>query len=349
MLWPGHPEVVFARGMRAIGENAQAHRPVGPDLIGPMIQASRVAPLSPEPFLVRGLALQQAGDEAGAGVAFLAAAQREPRSLPAHFFLADHYTRSGRVPLALAELGRLIRLVPGSAQQLAPRVAAYVQSERDVAQVRGLIGHNPQLRDDVLLALASNAANADLIASIAPSSAQGDWVPVLLQSLVQAGDYQGAYRVWQASASARGTPVEPGRVADRAFRSALPPPFGWTLASGGAGLAEPASGGGLHVIYYGRDPFVAASQLLLLPAGRYVLQFEARATSGSINSVKWQLRCARGNQVVATAPAGPGAARASLAVPAGCPAQWLELVASPADVPDTTDFTIADLDLRRAG
>ena len=57
---------------------------------------------------------------------------------------------------------------------------------------------------------------------------------------------------------------------DADFRMSASPPFGWTLANGGGGIAE-SGDGGLHVVSYGRDSFVAAFQIMRLPPGTYTL------------------------------------------------------------------------------
>ncbi|MCA1653705.1 MAG: hypothetical protein ABR588_01980 [Sphingomicrobium sp.] len=347
-VWPGHPEAVFAERMMAIGEAAKAHRPIDAALTAPVIDAARRAPLAPEPFLVRGVALQGAGDEAGAGLAFLAARNRDPRSVAAHFFLADHYGRTRQAALALTELARLIKLVPGSSTQLAPRIAASLKVAGGVNAIRLLVADNPQLRDDLLQALATDAGNAGLIASLAPDG-RGPWVPSLVGQLVAEGQYHRAFELWRHGGL--GKPPPRGLLIDPSFTLADQPPFGWTLAGGVSGVAEPA-GGGLHIVYYGRDRLVAASQLLLLPPGNYVLSYDARSAAGDLASLQWQLTCDKASQPFVSVGLGdwrPSAsAHAVFAVLADCPAQRLDLIGAPADPSVTLDATMTNLELRRA-
>ena len=345
--WPTHPDALFAAGMQAIGAAAQAGRPVDPSLTESLIEAARRAPLSPEPFLVRGVALQGAGDEAGAGSAFMAAERRDPRSVAAHFFLADHFARSGRMGLSLTELGRMIRLVPGSSGQLAPRIAASLKSLGGVEAVRPLVADNPQLRDDLLTALATDAGNADLIARLAVPGQRASWRPVLVNSLLAAGDYGRAFALWAGDNGVVGRPL----IVDPRFALDAKPPFGWEVSSGTTGAVEPAEGGGLHFIYYRRQPMVAASQIMVLQPGRYLLSFSATAESGELARGQWRIACLPGARLIASVGLDAGRpatrVRAAFEIPGGCAAQRLQLVGSPADSPQTLDAIVRDLAVER--
>ena len=343
--WPAHPDALFAAGMRTIGAAAQADRPVDPSLADPMIAAARRAPLSPEPFLVRGVALRGAGDEAGAGAAFMAAERRDPRSVAAHFFLADHFARSGKMALSLTELGRLIRLVPGSSGQLAPQIAASLKSVGGADALLPLVADNSQLRADLLTALATDAGNADVIAHLAVPGQGGSWRPLLVHSLVAAGQYERAFALWARDNGVVGRPL----MVDAGFGLDAKPPFGWEVSSGAAGAVETAAGGGLHLIYYRRERMVAANQVLLLPPGRYSLLFSATAASGALARAKWQIACLADEHVIASVgldAARPGTrVRAAFDIPAGCRAQRLQLIGTPGDSPQTLDAVIRDLDV----
>lgn len=339
-IWPDHPDARIADGMARIGERARARRPVDRALVASMVETARRSPLAPEPFLVRGVELQTAGHEAEAGAAFVAARDRDPRNVAAHFFLADHDSRSGQAALALIELGRLARLVPGSSAAIAPRVAASIRQVGGPPAIRALVRDNPELGQGILQALATDARNADLIASLAPART-GSWTPALVASLVAAGQYGRAYAL---SAPAGPRPL----LRDPRFRLDQPPPFGWALAEGAAGEAEPA-GGGVHVVFYGRERLVAAAQILLLPAGRFSLSYTGATASAGASSLYWQLTCLPGETVLAAAPLRADGRPAAwpFAVPESCRAQRLELVGLPTDPPATIDAVVTHLDLRR--
>src|SRR5881628_3066055 len=94
-VWPLHPDVELSLGMTEIAEAARDRRQVGEGIFKMVDDAATKAPLAPEPFLVRGVQADAAGDRVTAAHAFLAAQRRDPRSLPAAYFLAEHYFKGG--------------------------------------------------------------------------------------------------------------------------------------------------------------------------------------------------------------------------------------------------------------
>src|SRR5687768_6956671 len=156
--WPGHPAAAFRAGLVRIGEAAAAGRLVAGSIIDPLLAAARSAPLAPEPFLVRGVQLRLGGDETAAGRAFVEAKRRDPRSIPARFFLADHYLRSGAVQAGLDEVVVLTRLVPGSEARLVPILAGYAKTPGAARQVKAMLRAHPELEDGLLTFLAADAS-----------------------------------------------------------------------------------------------------------------------------------------------------------------------------------------------
>ena len=191
--WPGHPAAVIAQGMYAIGEAAKLHRPVGDDLTWPLIDSVRHSPLSIEPFLVAGVKAQTAGNEMAAGELFSAAAKRDPRAAAPHLFMSAHYNKIGQGTLALIELGKLVNLVPGAAGQLASKIALSVQQAGGLPVVRSLVAQNPELRDDVMLAMATDPRNLGFVLGLRTPTSSHDWQPVMMESLIRAGDFGRAF------------------------------------------------------------------------------------------------------------------------------------------------------------
>ena len=111
-------------------------------------------------------------------------------------------------------------------------------------------------------------------------------------------------------------------------------------------MAEPAPGGGLHVLFYGREEAVLASQLLLLKPGRYRLRYDVRGAPPGEAPLSWAVNCLPANSRLAEAPLVSGSELA-FAVPAGCRAQELQLRGAIADVPANLDLTIGQLELVR--
>ena len=350
-LWPSHPEVELSLALTQIGLATGQRRPPPQSAFDLVTDAAAKAPLAEQPFLVRGVQAQMAGDASKAHDAFLAARIRDPRSLPARYFLADHYARSGEAGAALREMGALARLVPDAVASFAPHVAAYAQDRRNWAQVKQVLGSDPQLREAVLGVLAADARNADLVLMFAGRAQPGAaWQPLLVNRLIEAGRYGKALQVWSAVSNVRRDAREP--VFDADFRgSSAPPPFNWVLTSSALGLAEFRPPGTLHVLYYGQDSGALASQLLLLRPGRYRLAMQVSGDLARAAQLSWSVTCVPGKQrllsmVLADARAARGGAE--FEVPAACAAQQLELVGTAPDLPQQVDLSISAFRLEPA-
>ena len=111
-LWPSHPAVLADRTMGEIGARARRGQSLTPAILSQVDQIARLAPLAPEPFLIKGALAQVQGKQEHAEQLFTAARARDPRSVAARYFLADRYLRSGRTGQALAEIAALSQLFP---------------------------------------------------------------------------------------------------------------------------------------------------------------------------------------------------------------------------------------------
>jgi hypothetical protein len=352
-LWPSHPDVLFNLALGDIAQAAAAGQPVPKDRIEAIYEASARSPLAPEPFLVRGVDAQVAGDQRLAGRAFEAARERDPHSLAAHYFLADHYLRTNQPDAGLAELATLTRLVPNGIASVAPYYAAYAKSPGGAARVKAMLRREPEFEAEVMAVLAQDASNADLVLALAnqPGHSAGDppvWHGKLVESLVAAGQYRKARAVWARLSGLQGG-SEQGLFDPEFTGSKAPPPFNWTLLSNASGLAEGQGDGRLHVIYYGRDNAALVSQTLTLGPGQYRLGFQIDGGSTRPSSLAWKLTCLPSKQVAITIPlSAPGKpAAADFNVGNSCPAQRLELSGSPPDFPQTVDVTISELSLAK--
>ena len=352
-IWPGHPTVLLEKGLAEVGELAAAGRPVNPATVQRMLAIGAKAPLAPEPYLVRGVQAREAGDEALALRAFLEARQRNPRSVAARYFLADHYLRAGQTRRGLAEISALTRLVPESLGGIVPQLAAFARMPDSLEQVRILLRDQPQLEPRLLYELAANPGAANLAISLWSGGTDDPdraWQQRLVNSLVSAGRFDEAGKTWgRFNPGAR----QEGGLVDPRFEADDLAPFGWTLATGPAGVAEPEGGGRLHILYYGRDDLILASQLLLLKPGPYRLAMRVDATGPIPKSLSWVVRClpaSRDLAAVSLASAKGGVLAVDFTVPGqGCAAQRLELAGTAPDLPEQADLTIAGLRLEGRG
>lgn len=347
-IWPGHPAVILESGLADVGTMAAASRPVDQALVRRLLAASAKAPLAPEPFLVRGVEAQLAGNGQLALQAFLAARARNPRTVAARYFLADHYLKSGQTGPGLAEISVLARLVPQSLPNMAPFLAEYARSPGAAPQVKAVLQTHPQLEPVLLNTLAADAANADLIMTLW-SGRGGDeartWQGRLLSQLVESGRFDMARNSWSRFT---GIAPQPGGLFDPDFKSQALPPFGWTLASGPAGVAESEGTGRLHILFYGRDDLVLASQTLTLKPGRYRLSMNVDTNSPPSKSLEWAIGCLpAANQIAVIALDRAGPISGSFSVPqANCQAQRLELRGLAPEFPEQADVTISKLKLQ---
>jgi tetratricopeptide (TPR) repeat protein len=346
-LWPMHPAAELSYGMTEIGRAARLRKPVPPAVFATINDAALKAPLAPEPFLVRGVQAQLAGNAPLAIDAFAAAAKRDPRSLPAHYFLADTLFRSGDTARALQEIGILARLAPGGVASLAPYLATYAKDPKTWPQLRKLFRSTPDVEDAALTAIAADPANVGTVMALADEQHRGKnaiWLPTLVNSLVAAGEYTKAHEVWASISNAR--PAPGALLYDPRFvEPSAPTPFNWVLTSSPVGLAERRPGGGLHVIFYGREDGPLARQLLVLSPGRYRMAISVEG-NGDAEGLTWSVRCDKSDTPLVAVPLGAAASRPlSFAVAAGCPAQWIELSGVSSDVSHQSDVTIKSVDL----
>ena len=352
-VWPGHPLVQLKIGFDEIAVAAARGQGATPDQVGRLQRASLMAPLRPEPFLVRGVAAGLAGNPDLAGRAFAAAIRRDPRSVPAHFFMADHQLRAGNSEAGLGEITMLARLVPSSRGDVSTMLAAYSQTPGAAPQVKAMLRNHPELEPDMLAALAVDPRNAELVLYLS-NGAVGEpaqvalWQGKLIGGLVTAGQYERAYRLWRGLAK---TGASRGLLFNPTFAdTAAPAPFNWTLASAASGLAEPENDG-LHLLYYGRENMLLASQLLRLDPGRYTLSFRMSVTEGDAAPLAWTLTCLPGKQSIMTINLGQatkaGGAATRFEVPAGCQAQQLDLMGTAPDFPETVDVALTGLAVAR--
>jgi hypothetical protein len=348
-FWSGHPAVEISEGLAEIGRAARERKAIDPRIFAMIDDAAVKAPLAPEPFLVRGVQADTSGDKMSAQGAFLAAQWRDPRSMPAAYFLANYYFSSGNPLAGLQQTAILARLSPNGVGAVAPLVAAYAQDRSNWPKMRALFRAQPGMEDAVLVALAQDPRNADAILSIADAehrSADSEWLRILLSNLVTHGEYAHARSIWSSVGGGHGSS---DLVFDSSFSTPGPPtPFNWSLASSTLGLAERESGKRLHVIFYGNDDGVLATQLLTLAPGAYSLRMRIVGSPVHPEALRWSVRCDKSTEPFASIGVDEAARRAwTFQLPPNCPAQWLELSGRSGDVAQQSEVTITAFGLTR--
>jgi len=345
--WRGHPASQISSGMTEIARSTRARRPVPQWAFDDIASAATKSPLAPDPFLVRGVQAGLSGNTALAQRAFEAAQWRDPRSLPAAYFLADRYFRSGNVTSGLREVRALARLSPEGGTAAVPYLAQYASSPANWPALRSLFVTSPQLEHPLLIALASDIRTVPAALALGNPRETGNqpWLGQVVDSLIKGGDYPKALSVWQRMA---GRDASHALVHDADFRDkSSPPPFNWLLTSSTVGLAE-REHGQLHVLFYGDEDGTLASQLLLLPPGDYKVSFRLSGDAARAHALTWAIWCDKAPQALSAVTLDVAAARGwSFTVPAGCQAQWLRLSGVSADVPQQVDISIGGLTLAK--
>lgn len=347
--WADHPTSQISLGMTQIA--AAAHkRSEPPESAFPLLQsAARQEPLAPEPFMVRGVQAQVTGDEVLARKAFEAAQWRDPRSEQAAYFLAEQHLRSGDANNGLQQLALLARLSADGPRLIAPYLASYASRPANWPALRRLFRANPHLAEPTLVALASSAPTAPVVLALADpreSMRSKRWFPILLTTLTGAGDYARARAIWAKATGVRHSEL----LHDAAFVDKnSPPPFNWELTSSAVGLAERQPGGRLHILYYGQQDGILATQLLLLSPGSYRLSMQLLGDKARANALNWSIWCDKAAAPISAVTLDKAAAGWRFTVPTGCKAQWLKLSGSASDLPQQVDTTIANLKLERLG
>src|SRR5689334_12904135 len=108
--WPGHPSSQLWAGLTQIGLAARNGEGAPAEALQLIRNASIKSPLAAEPFVVRGIQEQIAGNPGLASQAFQSALLRDSRSIPARYFLAEQYFRGGDAISGLRQVASLARI-----------------------------------------------------------------------------------------------------------------------------------------------------------------------------------------------------------------------------------------------
>lgn len=347
-IWRGHPSVERPRAMVQVARTAGGRRQIPQSALDLLAAVSVKDPLAPEPFLVRGLQAELRGDGDIAERAFHAAQRRDPSSLAAAYFLADRYFRKGDITRGLPQVAAVARLSPGGSTTVAPYLANYARDPANWSALRNFFIEHRDLSGPVLTGLATNARSAQAVLALADPKEKllnAPWLGTLLNSLVIAGKYAQAQAIW---ARASGLKPEP-YLYDATFSDkASPPPFNWKLTSSAVGLAERQPGGRLHVVFYGRQNGILATQLLLLPRSEYEMSAQLTGDVAHARSLNWSIWCDKAAVAIGSVSLDGAAEHGwRFSVPSGCRAQWLNLSGVAGNPPQQVDATISALKLQR--
>ena len=249
----------------------------------------------------------------------------------------------------LTELAVLMRLSPQRQSYCCIILAAYAKSPANWPALRNMLRQNPSIAGPALSGLAAHLETASAVVALADFNEKpkdSPWLEPLLTTLTGGGKYQEAHRIWAHFTSAKSMEL----LHDPDFRDAnSPPPFNWSLTSSTVGIAE-RQAGRLHLLFYGQEDGILASELLLLEPGQYELSMQLQGNRTNAHSLTWSIWCDRSDMPIASVNLDLASSRGwNFTVPPACPAQMLRLSGVAVAFPRQVDLTIASLKLRKAG
>jgi hypothetical protein len=354
---PDYPGVVLGRtAARLVAQ----HGILDTQTLDSVRRAAAAAPLDARAYLILGhqQLLDNTPDRA---VATLEAGQRlDPRQRLIHLLLLDRYLRTARYGDAATQFSVLARILGATQAPIATAMAQMTMAPETRDAVRRTMNTDPVLERAVLIALAKSDTAPDAIFALASPAVRADagnadsWGPILVNRLVEHGQYIAAKSVWQRiyglSSAQAAMPIT-----NAGFRkTSAAPPFDWTLTTSSLGAAD-LRGGSLAIEYYGRDSGDLASQLLVLKPGRY--RFAITVDAGKTDATAklyWSLACKAAASdtrdplmtLPVTATAKPHRIAADIVVQANCPTQILTLRGEAGEFPSPLSVTLRDLELR---
>ena len=337
---------------------------LGPAELAAARRAAIAEPLAYEPFFIAARAAEQSGRLSEAITLMEEARRRRPSYAAARVALMGYYAMAGRYVDSVAEADVAMRLSGEAQRAILPILAGMLPYREARPGIARILAGEPSWRGaflDVARAKADPDDAAGLLAELRrlkPAAATAPEASLLVSALVRTGRYPQARRVWLTLVP----PADRGRgglVFDGDFRGVpAPPPFNWTFAASAAGRAEPGrrSAGEpprLEASYFGGSPAVLAEQTLVLSPGRYRLSIQAKADREQVSAdLSWQLTCLPARGGLARLPLsrfsqGYGGHALEFAVPAGCTAQSLSLLAEPGDLSQPINMQFRQLSVER--
>ncbi|MFS0738518.1 hypothetical protein ABC347_15845 [Sphingomonas sp. 1P06PA] len=321
------------------------------------------APVLARPFMVAALAADRQGETRRATELMQTAVTRDPRSVPARFWLLRRQVIAGNFAAALGEIDALIRLRPTQVRALAALAVPMLIDPAGRGAVVDRMAANPGWRGVFLdLAQRDSSDRASFIAFMRALAAtpgveiDDTTLGTVLVGMTGRGEYVQAHALYERLRPQR-SGERGNQVYDGDFqRRPGPAPFNWSFASTASAIAQiepqPRGGPALVARTFGREPAVVATQMLALPAGGWRLSARMGSDDGpAADRFRWRLSCLPADREIARLGnpeelREPRTVSTVFAVPPGCPAQTLSLLAEAGDGPDASLRTLA-VDIRR--
>lgn len=293
------------------------------------------SPASPRAARILALAHLAQGRQRSADALMQLSRSLSRRDFPTTLYMIERAVAESRPQEALKNYDLALRTTPSSYDMLFPILANAVADDGLFRDFESLAAANPPWFPAFVASATylpppiTNVTKLLMRYPSSPAAKSNDVRRVVVARLARDGDYERAFAYYRSLGKDGATLVRDERIAAASFL----PPFEWTFQSQEDFGGEPASGGGLHFWASTGTSGEAASQLLMLQPGRYVLTSEAELQfSPTDGRAEWSLSCVSGNAaklaVVRFRPSGSGKnnARTDFDVPAGCRTQKLALI-----------------------
>jgi len=277
--------------------------------------------------------------------------KRDPRHYFARIWRARIYYRIGQMSDAVDEVLKVIPLNRSNANDYLEALVDIARDPKNQPLMLALVSEEPYWAHGFVNRAVTQIE--DEAFSLALASRSQKTLNEYLRSLVQGGQYERAFLIWQSTLSDEDRLTIRWPIDPRFELVAEPGPFDWqtnnTMAS-----RDP---GGVRVYYNGRGARKVLSQTMLLgPGYRYRLSAQV---SGEMKErggwFRWRLVCLPSGGVLTEAPirsAGSedSAVTAEFAVPdTDCGAQSVELTAEPGEYLVPARLTVKEVRIDELG
>jgi hypothetical protein len=323
------------------------------------LKALRQQALNPKAQRLLGYYADAKGQSVAAETFVRSAAKLSRQEPGAQLWLIEAEARKGNATQALVHYDILLRTKPETRQVLFPRLTNAIDEQEIREALKPYIRGKNQWAYDFLLFATSKSRNlpavVDLVietGGLTDQKAAQNQQQVLLERLVSEKYYSDARRLFLQIPG-----VKPIRLTspalDAADRDSRFGPMGWQFVNdpdAGAGLLGKAGAGkpSLTVYANAETTRMVANKLLYLTPGRYRLAADLSALErGNTGFLRWQMRCvdAEADQQIGAFDSVGTRVSVVFAIPANCPQQFLELIASGGTGQSGLEATIASIAL----
>ncbi|HEU4962038.1 MAG TPA: hypothetical protein VFT56_16740 [Sphingomonas sp.] len=338
---PDNAEIAVAAAAKRAGANSGTRDPRVRRLVSSALARGVAEPPAIE---FRALEAGADGDIRREAALFRLSDAISRRSLPTRLWLIQDAVQRGDVAGALGNFDIALRTSTDAPATLFP-ILAYATADPTLSVPLARLFDRPSDWRALFFHFAIDADAAPGLARVVPLMRDSAWIKrngiddSLIGRLVADGDFAAARRIYRLYHHDRrpGALIRDGDFADAGAVF----PFGWQFVQKGEIGAERSLIGGRPMLAFqalsGGDG-VVASQLLMLPPGRYRLSIRTGATSTDADAPPyWTITCAdgRGQQIALLdmSVVKDGIVSASFAVPDVCAAQWLAMALRGSDNP----------------